>query len=170
MQLRVVAGSCAVFAALAAVAIMTFQSNRELYFTVDEVAARGWIEPVATDTAMVVATLATTAARGGAGDEAAGTRVWQVRGTVDHATVARGEGGSGLTFELVGGAARMPVAYRGVIPDSFEQAVTVTVAGRLAPDGVFVADRMTAQCPSKYQPAAPPVGTSTEPARPAPAR
>jgi cytochrome c-type biogenesis protein CcmE len=64
----------------------------------------------------------------------------------------------GLRFRLkdIGGrtAARVPVAYRGSVPDLFKVGRHVVVEGTLR-HGVFVAKpgSLTTKCPSKYAPA-----------------
>ena len=51
-------------------------------------------------------------------------------------------------------AARVPVVYRGSVPDLFKTGRDVVVEGTLR-DGVFVAKRnsLVTKCPSKYTPA-----------------
>lgn len=61
--------------------------------------------------------------------------------------------GDGLRFRLrdIGGAATVPVVYRGSVPDLFAAGRHVFLAGRLR-DGVFVArpGSLVTKCPSKY--------------------
>jgi len=61
--------------------------------------------------------------------------------------------GSGLHFTLkeIGGAARVPVVYRGSVPDLFKPGRHVFLQGRLH-GGVFeaVPGSLVTQCPSKY--------------------
>ena len=48
-------------------------------------------------------------------------------------------------------SAQLPVRYHGGdVPDLFKDGAEIVVEGHLA-DGVFVADRMMAKCPSKYE-------------------
>jgi cytochrome c-type biogenesis protein CcmE len=48
-------------------------------------------------------------------------------------------------------AAQLPVRYHGSdVPDLFKDGAEIVVEGHLA-EGVFVADRMMAKCPSKYE-------------------
>ena len=65
---------------------------------------------------------------------------------------ARGEG---LAFQLkdFDGSAKVPVVYKGSVPDLFETGRHVYLRGELA-DGVFVAvpDSLVTKCPSKYAP------------------
>ena len=66
----------------------------------------------------------------------------------------RGDGhGSGLRFTLreIGGTARLPVLYRGSVPDLFKVGRDVWLRGRLR-GGVFeaVPGSLITKCPSKY--------------------
>jgi len=65
--------------------------------------------------------------------------------------------GDGLRFTLTDpqgeGNARLPVVYRGSVPDLFRSGRDISVTGTLR-DGVFVAepDTLVTKCPSKYAP------------------
>jgi cytochrome c-type biogenesis protein CcmE len=58
----------------------------------------------------------------------------------------------GLRFALrdVEGTAKVPVVYRGSVPDPFRLGRDVIVEGRMR-NGTFVADRLITKCPSKYR-------------------
>ncbi len=45
----------------------------------------------------------------------------------------------------------LPVVYKGVKPDTFEQGESVVAEGRLGSDGVFQASNILVKCPSKYE-------------------
>lgn len=62
-----------------------------------------------------------------------------------------------LSFNLVEENLVLPVVYKGVKPDTFEQGESVVAEGRLGSDGVFQASSILVKCPSKYesQPSAP---------------
>jgi cytochrome c-type biogenesis protein CcmE len=63
-------------------------------------------------------------------------------------------------FEIQNNGHTIPATYRGVVPDTFKTGSEVVLSGRLEPHG-FVADGVTAKCPSKYEaagPAGPSVG------------
>lgn len=70
---------------------------------------------------------------------------------------ARGDshaaGGLRLVLRDVKGPARVPVVYRGTVPDEFRVGRELLVKGALR-NGVFVAERdsMVTKCPSKYVP------------------
>ena len=59
---------------------------------------------------------------------------------------------SGLRFKLhniQGESARIPIVFRGSVPDLFKVGRDVNLTGRLE-NGTFVAHQMTTKCPSKY--------------------
>ncbi len=58
----------------------------------------------------------------------------------------------GLRFELQninGPSPKVPIVYRGSVPDLFKTGRDVNVTGHLRGDA-FVANQMTTKCPSKY--------------------
>jgi len=56
-----------------------------------------------------------------------------------------------LKFNVVEGKDSLPVVYKGVVPDTFEQGESVVLEGKLTPEGVFEAHALFVQCPSKYE-------------------
>ncbi len=56
-----------------------------------------------------------------------------------------------LKFNLKDGDLVLPVVYKGVKPDTFEQGESVVAEGRLGTDGVFQASTILVKCPSKYE-------------------
>jgi len=55
-----------------------------------------------------------------------------------------------LRFVVTHGTRTLPVRYRGVVPDAFKPGADVVVEGRY--DGTaFVAQRLFAKCPSKFE-------------------
>ena len=62
----------------------------------------------------------------------------------------------GLRFKLrdiQGKSVRIPIVFRGSVPDLFKAGRDVNLTGRLE-QGSFVASQMTTKCPSKYTSAA----------------
>ncbi len=55
-------------------------------------------------------------------------------------------------FTLTDGTHVLPVAYQGILPDTFEKSTQVIAEGKLGSDGVFHASLVLAKCPSKYDP------------------
>jgi cytochrome c-type biogenesis protein CcmE len=77
-----------------------------------------------------------------------GQRV-HVAGKIDHDSAKTGEGT--FSFVLVDDAGdALPVVYHGMKPGNFEAAPSASVEGKCE-DGVFVASRVSTQCPSKYE-------------------
>jgi cytochrome c-type biogenesis protein CcmE len=62
-----------------------------------------------------------------------------------------GADGLSVRFDLRGDAARLPVEYRGAIPEMFRVDRQVIVEGRMGDDGVFHADVLLTKCASKYE-------------------
>jgi cytochrome c-type biogenesis protein CcmE len=142
IQLRLIFGGALLFAAIAVIAVVSFFGSREAYYTVDELTAHapGRSGPAPAGQPDAAPRVPFDAARSVV-----------VSGDIDRATVARGADGLSLRFTLAGKDARLPVAYAGLVPDTFDLASQITVGGRLAPDGTFQADRLWVQCPSKYE-------------------
>ena len=77
--------------------------------------------------------------------------VVQVMGGLDKASDRYDQASQRLFFELVdeqGG--RMPVAYGGVRPANFGDAISIVAIGRYR-DGRIEAEKLLVKCPSKYQ-------------------
>jgi len=75
---------------------------------------------------------------------------YKINGTVSMGSIERMTTGMDVRFVITDGAASLPVAYHGVIPDTFVDEAAVVVEGRLQ-DGTFVAHNLLAKCPSKYE-------------------
>ena len=58
-------------------------------------------------------------------------------------------------FVLVDGASTMTVSFRGPLPDTFDDNAEVVALGRLDEQNVFVAEEISAKCPSRYEADAP---------------
>lgn len=79
-----------------------------------------------------------------------GQRV-RVAGQIDRDSVDWELGGTTLEFNIVEGEQVLPVTYEGIVPDAFAQSEAVVVEGEYSADGIFQADTLTVQCPSKYE-------------------
>lgn len=79
-----------------------------------------------------------------------GERV-RVAGLVDRQSVDWAVGSSTLRFSVVEGESTMAVLYEGLVPDAFAQSDAVVVDGEYSPEGIFLADTLVVQCPSKYE-------------------
>ena len=72
------------------------------------------------------------------------------RSVTSGGTIARDPVAGTLAFEVTDGTRRLPVRYRGVVPDAFKDGAEVVVEGRF--DGqTFTAARLFAKCPSKFE-------------------
>lgn len=72
-------------------------------------------------------------------------------GLVLEGSVVKGNDGS-VRFSVTDGAAKIPVAYRGILPDLFREGQGVVVEGVMATDGDFAADTVLAKHDEKYMP------------------
>lgn len=126
MHARYLIGGALLFGAFCAISVATFYDERSVYLTVDEYFES---RPAVS---------------------AAGER-FQIRGRIDDSTVQRLGDGLELRFDLVGEDGRIPVVYRGLVPDTFDLADEVTVGGEVGADGGLAADNLSVQCPSKYE-------------------
>ncbi|MGY3037286.1 cytochrome c-type biogenesis protein CcmE [Bradyrhizobium sp. USDA 4354] len=57
-----------------------------------------------------------------------------------------------VTFEVADGNAKLPVAYKGILPDLFREGQGVVAEGALDADGVFKADTVLAKHDETYMP------------------
>lgn len=58
-----------------------------------------------------------------------------------------------LKFEIISEDQKetMPVLYKGVKPDNFNDGIDVIVDGKYTVEQVFLADKVMTKCPSKYE-------------------
>ncbi len=74
----------------------------------------------------------------------------RLSGTVAAGSVTWDQVSGRLEFTVTDGTRRLPVFYRGVVPDAFKPGADVVVEGHY--DGArFVAERLFAKCPSKFE-------------------
>lgn len=129
-KLKFVLGGLVIALAITALIVNGVRSAGNYYITLEELAARG---------SQVV------------GD---GVRV---KAPVDKESVDYDTRDIELTFDLIDDQGnRLPVVYNDVMPDLFMKSTSVIVEGRLTQQGVFRADLILVQCPSKYRDAAGP--------------
>jgi len=76
---------------------------------------------------------------------------FRINGKVVDGTIRRETTGEDVRFVMSDGATSLPVAYHGIIPDTFVDRAEVVVEGSLQDDGTFVAHKLLAKCPSKYE-------------------
>jgi len=76
----------------------------------------------------------------------------RVKGQVAPGSVEQEAAGSVLRFTIIDGGEGLPVAYQGVVPDTFKVGSEVVVEGQLNSAGIFQAHTLMPQCPSRYVP------------------
>jgi cytochrome c-type biogenesis protein CcmE len=59
-----------------------------------------------------------------------------------------------LKFEIADEGGRLPVVYKGLRPDMFQDGAQAVVEGRYTESGIFEAHNLMLKCPSKYEEAA----------------
>jgi cytochrome c-type biogenesis protein CcmE len=59
-----------------------------------------------------------------------------------------------LRFEIADESGRLPVVYKGLRPDMFQDGAQAVVEGRYTEGGTFEAHNLMLKCPSKYEEAA----------------
>ena len=69
---------------------------------------------------------------------------------IQDGSVQREEGSLEMTFKVTDLRCELPVSYTGVLPDLFREGQGVVAHGRLADDGVFIADEILAKHDENY--------------------
>ncbi len=85
--------------------------------------------------------------------EAPQGRAFRIGGLVEPGTVGHGKDGVMVHFVVTDGAQRIPVTYRGILPDLFREGKGVVAQGRLGAGGVFSASDVLAKHDENYMPA-----------------
>ena len=78
-------------------------------------------------------------------------RLLRIKGNVAHGSHQNNEGSSEHRFVVEGEINKIPIYYKGPIPDVFKEGGEVVATGRLDDTGLFTATEVTAKCPSKYE-------------------
>ena len=86
-----------------------------------------------------------------AGKASAGKAI-RLGGMVERGSVQRQADGVTTRFIVEDGNARVPVTYRGILPDLFREGSGVVAEGKLAGDRSFVADNILAKHDERYMP------------------
>jgi len=73
-------------------------------------------------------------------------------GMVERGSLKTEADGVTITFVVGDGKARIPVRYKGIVPDLFVEGSGVVAEGKRAADGTFVADNLLAKHDEKYVP------------------
>ncbi len=121
--IKLLAVGAVILLSVAYLVYVNLQSTVAYYLTVPELLAR---------------------AQGAGGVDRVRVAGWVVDGTVERPA------GGGLRFVIEEEGARIPVVYRGVVPDIFAPGIQVVVEGDFR-DGTFQAKTLLAKCPSKFE-------------------
>ena len=76
---------------------------------------------------------------------------FRLGGLVQPGSLQRGDN-LAVTFEVADGNAKLPVAYKGILPDLFREGQGVVAEGALDTNGVFKADTVLAKHDETYMP------------------
>jgi cytochrome c-type biogenesis protein CcmE len=122
-RLAMLGGAALLLAAAAALALTALEDNIVFFYSPTDIAEKG---------------------------VPAGKR-FRVGGLVVEESVKRLDGGA-VRFEITDTLRKVPVAYRGVLPDLFREGQGVVAEGVLRPDGVFAATEVLAKHDERYMP------------------
>jgi cytochrome c-type biogenesis protein CcmE len=76
---------------------------------------------------------------------------FRLGGLVQPGSLARGDN-LAVRFEVADGTAKLPVSYKGILPDLFREGQGVVAEGALDASGVFEADTVLAKHDERYMP------------------
>ncbi|MFM2302088.1 MAG: hypothetical protein RLZZ84_1824 [Pseudomonadota bacterium] len=79
-------------------------------------------------------------------------RAVRLGGMVDKGSLTTAADGVTIRFVVSDGKARVPVMFRGITPDLFQEGSGVVAEGKLDSAGTFVADNLLAKHDEKYVP------------------
>jgi cytochrome c-type biogenesis protein CcmE len=85
-----------------------------------------------------------------AADPPSETETFRLGGLVAEGSIVRGQGET-VTFSVTDGAATIPVAFTGILPDLFAENQGMVGTGKLV-DGVFLASEILAKHDESYMP------------------
>ena len=87
-----------------------------------------------------------------AAGKAAPGKAMRLGGLVEKGSVQRDADGVTTRFVVEDGDARVPVTYRGIVPDLFREGSGVVAEGKLGANKTFVADNILAKHDERYMP------------------
>ena len=129
VNVKFIAAGLVIVAAMAFLAVSSFQSNSMYYMTVPELKAQAQAEGTEFYDKMV-----------------------RVSGPLHKESIDWNAKTLTLKFHINDGSEMFPVVFVGPIPDTMENGETVVVEGKYTPAGVFNASNILVKCPSKYEP------------------
>ena len=125
-RIATIVGGLAALGAAAAFVLAAFQENLVFFFTPTQVEAK----------------------------EVPQGRAFRIGGMVVPGSVKRQADGVTVQFVVTDTAKRIPVVYRGPLPDLFREGKGVVTQGKLGEDGVFHASEVLAKHDENYMPPA----------------
>ena len=87
-----------------------------------------------------------------AAGEAPRHKPFRIGGLVEAGSLARDADGLTVSFTVTDTARRLPVRYRGALPDLFKEGKGVVAQGRIGTDLIFVAEEVLAKHDENYMP------------------
>ena len=87
-----------------------------------------------------------------AANEAPKGRTFRIGGMVEAGSLKRADDGVTVRFIVTDTAHRLPVTYKGALPDLFKEGKGVVAQGQLGGDGVFTASEVLAKHDENYMP------------------
>jgi len=85
-------------------------------------------------------------------DEAPHGRSFRIGGLVEEGSVQREADGLTVNFAITDTSKRIPVVYKGILPDLFKEGKGVVAQGKVGPDGIMHADEVLAKHDENYMP------------------
>ncbi len=79
-------------------------------------------------------------------------RAVRLGGMVEGGSIKTAADGVTIQFVVGDGKARVPVLFKGIAPDLFQEGSGVVAEGKLGADGTFIADNLLAKHDEKYVP------------------
>jgi cytochrome c-type biogenesis protein CcmE len=79
-------------------------------------------------------------------------RSFRIGGLVEEGSVKREADGLTVNFAITDTHKRIPVVYKGILPDLFKEGKGVVAQGKVGPDGVMQADEVLAKHDENYMP------------------
>ncbi len=85
-------------------------------------------------------------------DKAPHGRSFRIGGLVEEGSVKREADGLTVNFAITDTHQRIPVVYKGILPDLFKEGKGVVAQGSVGPDGVMKAEEVLAKHDENYMP------------------
>ena len=123
-RLAIIGGGLAALTVTAALVLNAFEDNLLFFFSPTQVYAK----------------------------EAPLDRPFRIGGLVEAGSVKREADGLTVAFKVTDTAQVVPVTYKGILPDLFQEGKGVVARGKLGPDGIFRADQVLARHDENYLP------------------